>query len=287
MPFGPHNGMPGTGRSLSERLNRVIPALSVGAVKKVQVINGRVYVDVDDLTSANYHRTCPLMVFGGGPDNFMVTPVTETPDDRGELNQPPLGSAKREFDHEVILVHRANGKPYAIGMAPHPDMTIQEELEEDPGAADHGAQISKKDHAIRNTGALFLVDANGAITLDTQTSGQRVRVQLKEEGGRFRVSRGGEADERVILADAFLDGWVNGDLKNHLQAQNDRITQLEADLAQVIAVLSPGLPVAGSLATPAAGSLPAVTTNSQTPPEADDSHKSGTVELASTALSEE
>lgn len=251
---GRYNAMPRRSTSIGSRLDQQHPAMTIGAVRATRVISGRVYVDVDDLTAGSYYQACPLMVFGGSPDAFVFVPAIETPNvDGGLAGQPPTGgSTQATFDHEVILLHRGHGRPYAIGMAPHPDMKISEETPEDPGDADHVRSVGKDDIAIKSNGALWLMDRNGSVTVDTTQSGQRVRVQLAEEGGRLRVSRGGQASERVLLADAMVSYAES--IEAQIDEMRNRISLLETSVNAIVAALAAGL----ELNIPAGTTAPAV-----------------------------
>ena len=289
MPRGQFDAMPGAG-SFVERINRRQQVLTVGTVNTTHVINGRVYVDVDDYTRTQLFSKCPLMVFGGDPRTFAFFPVIGTPQtDEGQVGLPASGGSSRsEYVREVILVHRGEGKPYAVGMAGHPDMSITDTTEDDPGAADHTLAISKNDIALQNRGAVFVLDSNGAVTLDTTASGARIRAQLADEGGRLRLSRGGEADERILLGDASV-GYFGG-IEDQINEMRDRIAQLEQMVDSMAAGLTSGVPVAG---TPPVAQLIVVPPQSLgptlSPPftPADDSLVSSTVELSGKSVAED
>ncbi len=270
-------GMPivGAGR-LRER-----PSFTIGRVRKTRVIRGRVYADVDDLWYPQIYVRCPVLAFGGGEDQYAFFPITEDTD-VDPISEP----FSTDRDRQVMLLHRGgHSVPYVIGAVQPYNMGIKDAPAPDVNDSDHGADVSKKDIAFRNNGALLLIDGNGAITL-VAGDADYIRIQLPSLNGRLRVSRDGEADEKVILADAFLDNWVNTELYNTLLALNERVRDLESKLATTISAVT-SIPVStGGTAQPL-GLPSAPTPTDTTPPKADDSHKSGTIQLSERSLAEE
>lgn len=285
MSRGKYNGMPSKGGQGPGEM-AMSPAFSIAAVRATVVSNGRVYVDADDLDTGQHYTRCPLMVFGGDPDRFGIFPVALRPSD---------STGQWGSDREVLLLHRPGGRPYALGMKQHQDFAIEEAVNPTNEGADHPLAISKNDIAFRNGGSMLILDEHGAVTVvaaDTEY-GKYLRLQLPDEHGRVRISRGGEADERVILANAFLDTWVNQTLRSHLTAQDARITALEAQVVALTASIK-AIPVVG--AVPVTAGTPPVAqavivefapVGTQTPPSADDSLKSGSIQVSKKPLAQE
>lgn len=254
--------------------------LSVANVLSTTVINGRLYASVDDLDNGQRHDRCPVMCFGGGTDKFMFVPVTPTPQDGESLKM-----------NEAVIVHRGEGKPYIIGTKQPLGFGIKKEIAEDPGEADHSGDVAKDDFAIQNSSAKFIVDANGAVTIKAGTA-KHVRIQLDETEGALRVSRGGEADECVILANAFIDTFINQTLYAHLVAQNARIAALEAQVATLSTILTSGIAVTGTTSdakavtgttVPPSGLSTFSPPSGTSVPSAGEQYKSDTIRLASKA----
>lgn len=254
-------------------------AFSIGNVVNTYIIAGRLYADVDDYDHGCRHDRCPVMCFGGDTGTFTYAPVTPTAAEQDNLN-------------EAIILHRTGGRPYIIGMKQPIGLGLVAGATEDPGAEDRTLDISKNDIALVNKNAKLIIDSNGAVTIVTGDA-KYARVQLQSEGGRLRISRGGEANETVILANAFLDTWVNETLHAHLQTQNARITALEAQVAALSSVLVSGVSVTGLTAdeVPVTGTTvpPSGLSGFSAPtapsiPTAGSEYKSSTIELSEKSL---
>ena len=272
---------------VSQGRTRERPAFTIGRVRRTQTIRGRVYADVDDLWYPQIYVRCPVMAFGGGEDQYVFFPVTEGSDNdptKGQLPDPEVPRADRA--RQVLLLHRGgHSVPYVLGAVQPYGLGLEDSPDPDVNDEDHGTRVSKKDIAFRNNGALLLIDSNGAITL-VAGDADYVRVQLPEVNGRLRISRDGEADEKVILADAFLDNWINVSLYSTLVEMSNRINDLESKLATVIGAVT-SIPVtSGGTANPVG--LPSAPAPTQTvPPKADETHKSGTIQLSAKSAAEE
>lgn len=250
-----------------------------GVVNATHVIKGRVYVDATSDTGQTFFK-CPLMIFGGDPERFAYFPATPQPTDSSR-------------DREVLLLQGAGAqsKPWALGMKQPVGLGINDTTEDDPGVGnDHGGAVGKNDISLRNSGAYITVDSNGAVTLAPGTGAARVRIQLPDDASaNFRVSRGGEADERVILANAFLDTWVNQTLYNHLVSQDARITALESQVVALSAAAKVAAVPVASVQVPVASlqAVPAFTGDgSKTPPTAGSENKSGVIDIPTKSASE-
>lgn len=251
------------------------PSFIIARVVRTKVIGGRVFVDAQSPgRAAGYWSSCPLVSWGGDPNRFVFFPVSEPPNRDSGFDGVGDPSASKSIEHprEVLLLPRPQGRPYALGMTQNPGLSILPEAETDPGSADHSKKIGRFDIAFRNAGASFIIDDNGAITLDAGDAG-RIRHQLSASG-KLRISRAGEADEGLLLADAVI-AWINGALAAHLSAQDARITALEAAVVSL-----------NSVKTGGTATIPA-TAGTQSPPTADNTLKSGIIEVSNWTAADE
>lgn len=277
-----------TGYGLKSRIDRRPVTFSLGTVLSTEVHDGRLYANVHDYDNNAYHHNCPVACFGGGKDCFVFSPVVST--------------TSEDFDNfhlvEALLLHRDGGRPYVVAMKQNVQSDVQaESVDSAEDNSDRSPVFSKNDYVAHNAGSRLMLSDDGDVTLIV--SKKYFRTQLPEDG-RLRVSRDGEANERVILGNKFIDQFINNQLHAHLQAQNARISALEGQVAKLTQVLSSGVSVS-SVSAPVAGSVAAVAGQVTLPPTgltafsppavvpvptASDAHKSSTVELSSKAVGE-
>ncbi len=185
------------------------PGAMVALVDDVYVLDGHVVVDCSTEDGAFWTQV-PLATVGGGKRTWGVEPVEPPESGHGEL--------ARDRGQVLLVLRGPYVKPLAIGMLPADGGEVVEDAPVVDQQEDHPGVIGKADFARVNGGARLIVDEHGAITLDAREAGDAtVRVQLAD-GGVLRVSRGGEATERLPLAGPLLD---------HLKAINDYLAAVD------------------------------------------------------------
>jgi hypothetical protein len=236
------SGMPGQGK-LARLLER--GATSTAVVRRVFVEAGRVRVDCYDAeNSTPWFGLAVLQAGGGGPDDFASTPPREP-----TIPLDVRYSADDSDTTQVLLLHRPKKKPIVIGAVEHPGSSILDATPVVAQDADHPGSVGKQDFAWARGGARLIVDARGAVTIAPGGEDGNARIQLPADGV-LRISRDGQAEERLLLAGpvfAYLQ-----EVDAYLSAVDIWAKALATDPSTGVVVTPlvaarPTLPAAGSL----------------------------------------
>jgi hypothetical protein len=177
------------------------PTAVIANVRRVRIRNGRVFVDVFVPNSPQRWNDLPFVVAGGGASAWGYDPPT--PDPQTIADSVPIGADTPEGT-QVVLVLRGKYPPVIVGALQNTQATIAERTPVVDQAEDHPGDVGPADFARVNGGTRQILDSRGAWTLDLgDAEDPTARVQLPDDGV-LRVSRGGEAAERLVLAGPLL-----------------------------------------------------------------------------------
>lgn len=200
-------------------------------VARVRVEDGRPVVDVAHPTTAGGLAGIPLLVGGGAADRLDYTPPVVA-----ESGRPSLVRISRREDGRLVAEAAA---------LPQADLGFVEEQSTPKSADDHPGTPTVADRVLANGDAKVILDALGEVLVASKTM---IRNQLGADGV-FRVSRDGDASERVPLGFAlvdFLEGLTSWLTKLSVQVQV-LTTAVQAIAPTVPPYPAPGV---GSLAPP-------------------------------------
>lgn len=233
-------GMPVQSR-MSKQARR--GAYTIGFVRRIFVAGGRPYCDVWDPETGRAWNGVPIMSVGGGPGQFQTVPLS-APSQAEFIRQADLDDAS-----QVLLFHgEANRYPVTVGAIHHPSLDLQAKTEVVADDEDHSGAVGQRDFATVNGGTKFILDSRGRVTFDLRGAEEDGTFGVALAAGEiYRVSRDGNAAERLLLADAVVA--YLGELEAHLAAQNARIAALEAFAETAATTL--GIPYTSPLGVPA------------------------------------
>ena len=180
-----------------------------GYVTEVYTSDGEVLVDVTGFNPV--YRLSQVRVLGGVglAKSFVVAPpMKET------THVEPTDTHPYPTQNSKVLVLMSAGAPICVLGCVRNEGSIQnKKISMDktptPSSGDRSNQVSVFDMSAFHNGCYASISHDGSITFDLKESEQpRVRVQLPKSG-HMRISRDGEALERVTLANA-LQNYING-----------------------------------------------------------------------------
>ena len=176
-----------------------LPPSMTFVLRNLFVEDGRAYVAAFDPNEARFIGLSPVLVQGGGPEDYVYTPPIHVE------GATPRGIVDNAEERQLVLLRREGKIAAQVACVAHPLMKLAEAPPEPADDEDHAATIAKQDFALRRAGVKAFVDARGALVIDTRDSTSKVvRLQLPSDGV-LRVSRDGDATERTVLAGPALD----------------------------------------------------------------------------------
>lgn len=214
-------GMPTTGWGA---LNEVKVNFVRAQVTRVYVLGGRQYIDAHNAMTGSDYVGCPVMGLGGGETRWAHVPIAG---DQGEgrpvfnlsTQSDPSSAASAQV---LLLFDGVSEMPWCIGTIQHPKFELQDETPETERSKDRKDEYGHQDIVSSNGGSTTVLDSLGQFAV-VLADGKQATVQL-EGNGLVRISRNGEADERLVLANRLVS-YLGG-----LEAQVD-------DLINRVAVL--------------------------------------------------
>lgn len=167
-------------------------------VRRQRSALGAPVVDCWDPYSSRSWRGVPLLGAGGGARSAVGVPISEDP--LASVPSPVVTGARA-----LILLRDGIDAVCCLGLY-HDERAVPllPEAPEPPPDADRLPQPSVRDAYVLRGGSLVTIDAMGRVTVDaTQAVAPEVRIQLPPTG-TLRISRGGAATERLVLAGPLL-----------------------------------------------------------------------------------
>jgi hypothetical protein len=201
----------------------ILPCLAF--VSKVRVIDQRVHVDCYDGETGQTWYRLPILVFGGGQGSSLVVPPVPYP--RETVQQP-----EEEEGSQVLVVPRHKQGPVALMVTQHPLAGFQDvaELDEAERTAqddqDHPLPRTPEEHVWEHRGVRVQLTSDGSVVIDATASQKPVRIQLAKDAGLLRVSRDGQAGERLVLAGPLGD--YHQSEASYRDGVQDRLAALES-----------------------------------------------------------
>jgi len=222
---------------------------------------GRVYAEVYT-SDGRFFPAMPVMVRGGSAKAYSWEPMPSPEEDKDESAKQ---TARTEADGttQVFLLGRTRQQPCVVGAVQHPKQAISKETPNVAKDEDHPGDVGVGDFAWVLNNARVILDSRGGFTVitDDVPAGSvadepqpHVRFQLPP-GGLLRVSREGEADERVVLSGPLIDYLT--ELAAKVNALNDAVNQLTSTLQGAAGNVVPAINPAGleSIADPVKADL--------------------------------
>lgn len=194
-------------------------------VLRVYTLDGLQVADVIDNDGSVWLRCRFVGQGGGGSESYVRHGV------------PPAGD-----EAEVLLGWLDGAVPFPVilGTLASPKASAAFSDVDPPGPeTDYPAKNGLRDEVIAHGGARIVLSSQGDLVLDTTRSDKPVRVQLPP-GGRMRISREGEADERLLLAGPTQE-HIDA-LAAHVDALAQHVTLLTSILQSLAAATA--VPVA-------------------------------------------
>jgi hypothetical protein len=203
----------------------------VALLQRAFTIDGRVFVDCYDPMTGRDWKNSPLMVLGGGPDSYVFA-APESP-----TGVEFLKEAELEDSTQVVLLSRDGAKPMCIGTVQHPKQNIVDDPVVALPTQDHDGTVSIRDYAVTKGGTTVIIHDNGDVTVKGAGT---IRMQ-SPEGGIVRMSRDGDASERLLLAQATL---------NYMEEVDTFMRAVDTWATNLKIASSSGLPITPFTSTP-------------------------------------
>jgi len=233
-------GMPGTGSPLED-----IQATFVRAqLTKAYPIGGRAYIDAHMAMGGQSWKTVPVVELGGGEGRYLYTPMAGDQGDGKPVfslatQSDPSAAASAQV---LLLFDNISPFPVCIGAIQHDKRGLLDATPVTEDATDRPAGIGHQDIAASNGGSTYVLDSEGVFAV-MMADGKPYQVQLSESGGRLRISRGGEADEKLLLGNATL-GYLD-DLEASVKQLITRLNDAERIIDIITSQIALGIPVVG------------------------------------------
>jgi hypothetical protein len=236
--------MPPTGGLLGTTQARFVRAQLIRAYQS----GGRHYIDAHMASGAGGWTGIPVMEFGGGSGRFLFVPMAGDQGDDKPAFAPAEQSDPTDIDSAQVWLFfdGASNFPVCLGAVQHSKRGLVDDTPETSVGNDRDADASYKDIFAENGGSWMALDSRGVVAFSL-ADGKQVSFQLAG-AGVLRVSRDGDATERLLLANA-TKGYFSG-TEDHLDAQESRIAALESAVNSLVAFLAPGVAVSGGLTAP-------------------------------------
>jgi hypothetical protein len=188
-----------------------------GSVRAARV--DRWYMDADldipvaDLTDAygGVYRQCKIVSAGEGDSwsfDYAPPPISDSSKSLEESGEVLIAFLEGRSAHPVIL-----GTLYVADAMKHDVLSEQQDSGDN---VDYGDKHHIYDRVIKHKGVRCVFASSGTWLLDMTLTKKPARIQLDEESF-VRISMNGQADEYVLLANAFLE---------HTRAVHARIDEL-------------------------------------------------------------
>jgi hypothetical protein len=254
------NGMPLTGGLMGRKTPRLVAAQLTSAYE----LGGRHYVDAHHPDSINGWTQVPVVELGGGLARFMHVPLAG---DQGE-DKPAFQPAEETDPSDIasaqvwLMFDGVSTNPICIGAVQHPKRGLVTETPETEDGQDRPAEIGVNDIAAANGDASHVIDALGVVAVQP-AEGQIWNLKLRGTS-RARISRDGDADERLLLGNAALQALQ--DAHDWIDALQSRIDELE----RVVATLATWATGGGSTTLGALSLVPPFTPPSSSAPSRPD-----------------
>ena len=187
----------------------------IALVLERKTVAGRPAVTCRDPLSLDQWFDVPVSVRGGGPDSFAYFPPSIP-----EIDPIPSNPVGTTAAQAVLDIPQEMQAPRCDAMVPHPAMGMLDGVPLDSlPLTDRANAIYESDAVVRHGGTTVSVAIDGSVTVDVKGATMpMVRVQLPAEGV-LRVSRAGEATDRLVLA---------SELVAYLTALEARVNALDA-----------------------------------------------------------
>lgn len=236
-------------------------------------IDGRPYVDAYDPETGAFYPRCPAAGLGGGDGTLEVVPPSEPGEGDEEFAMDPDTTQAAQ----VVLLPVSGSRGHywiATPMTIHPGgLGLDDETPETKEDEDHKGKAGLRDRVIRYGGSTIILDARGNVTI---SPGAMLRGQLGG-GAVFRLSRDGEAGERLVLGGPLLD--YLGALESYVDTLEARVATLEAWATSAQAVMAAKVDVPPGTAPTTTATFTASTAGSR--PTAGDGLKAAAIHVSS------
>jgi hypothetical protein len=228
--------MPTTGGIMGLTTPRFVKAQLIRTYQR----GGRQYIDAHHANSFNGWTGVPVVELGGGIGRFVHVPMAG---DQGE-GKPAFAPAEQTDPTDIasaqvwLFFDGQSTSPVCVGAVQHSKRGLISDTPATEDGQDRPDDIGINDIAAVNGEASHIIDSAGVVAVSPK-EGQPWNLKLKGTS-RARVSRDGDADERLLLGNASLAS---------MQARHDWIESLEsriAELERVVALLAPWAAAGGS-----------------------------------------